>query len=206
MIVRELCNKLLRLKERISKTFPVHEQGAANSLFKKLLDLYPGGFRERLGESMKQTFSDLYKERQAEGKGPGFVLWTFTETGIGIFREYVLLITEGAMMKTMLVNPRLAPVVSFIFFVLPFMILEWATRSNAPRSDASPMLWVVLWFLSTGFMLVLMLVVQSLRTGNTILANPVSLFLRFIFFAVLAWMWVALVIDQMPCFLGGGGC
>lgn len=179
----------------------------AYALYKKLLRLYPRKFRERLEESMQQTFNDLYKERRGESAWFGFILWTFAETGIGIFREHMLLVTEGVTMKTMISNPRLAPVISFIVCVFPFMILEWATRSNAPRSDASLMLWVVLWLLSTGFIAVLMLIVRNLRrAGNRILANPFSLLLSVIFFAVFTWLWVALVIDQMPCFLGGSGC
>jgi hypothetical protein len=116
----------------------VNERATIHVLYKKLLNLYPRGFRERLGESMQQTFTDLYKERRTGSAWFGFVLWTFAETGIGIFREYVLLIAEGATVKTMLANPRSAPLISFILCVLPFMILEWATRSDAPRSDASP--------------------------------------------------------------------
>src|SRR4030095_1556967 len=118
----------------------------------KLLALYPRAFREQLEESMEQTFNDLHKERdqQAQPEWLGFILWTFIETGTGVAREHVLLITEGVTMKTMLANPRWAPAISFVLCVLPFMILEWATRSNAPRSDASLMLWVVLWLLSTG--------------------------------------------------------
>jgi hypothetical protein len=52
-----------------------------------------------------------------------------------------------------------------------------------------------------------MLTVRNLRrAGNSILANPFSLLLSVIFFAVFAWQWVALIMDQMPCFLGGSGC
>ena len=158
---------------------------------------------------MQQTFNDLYNERtqQAQHERLRFILWTFIETGTGAAREHVLLITEGVTMKTMVANPRFAPVISFSLCVLPFMILEWATRSNAPRSDASPMLWVVLWLLSTGFVAAFMLTVRNFRrAGNTIMAHPVSLLLGVIFLAVLAWAWGALVIDQMPCFLGGSGC
>jgi hypothetical protein len=186
-----------------------YDWSAIHTLYKKLLTFYPRGFRERLEESMQQTFHDLYKERRAESAWFGFILWTFAETGIGIFREHVLLITEGATMKIMISNPRLAPVISFILCVLPFMILEWATRSNAPRSDASPMLWVVLWLLSTGFIVLLMLLVRNARrarAGNRILTNPFSLLLSAIFLAVFAWQWLALVMDQMPCFLGASGC
>jgi hypothetical protein len=181
----------------------VDEQKTASVLYKKLLRLYPREFRERLGESIEQTFNDLYRERQIEGRGFGYILWVFAESATGIVREHVLLMMEGDAMKSMLANPRLAPVISFILCVLPFMILEWATRSNAPRSNASLLLWVVLWFLSTGFMVALMLIV---RVGNRILANPFSLLLSVIFLAVFAWLWLALVIDQMPCFLGGTGC
>jgi hypothetical protein len=185
----------------------VYDQNTVHALYKKLLSLYPRGFRERLGESMQQTFNDLYKERQAESAWFGFIMWTFAETGIGIFREHILLITKGATMKTIISNPRLAPVISFIFCVLPFMVLEWATRSDAPRSDASLMLWIVMWFLSAVFIAILMPIVRSLRqAGNSILANPVSLLLRVGFLVLLAWNWGALVIDQMPCFLGGSGC
>ena len=112
-------------------------------------------------------------------------------------------------MKTMISNPRFAPVISFILCVFPFMILEWATRSDLPRSDASPILWVVLWFLSTGFIAALMLIMRNARgvqAGNRILANPFSMLLSAIFLAVFAWQWAALVIDQMPCFLGASGC
>jgi hypothetical protein len=184
----------------------VNEKATVHVLYEKLLALYPRGFKERLGESMVQTFNDLRKERQTEGGWFAFALWMFAETGIGIIREHVLLITEGATMKTTISNPRLAPVISFILCVLPFMILEWATRSNAPRSDASPMLWVVLWILSTGFVAVLMPIIQSVRAGDSILVNPVSLLLKVIFLVLMAWCWAMLVIDQMPCFLGGSGC
>jgi hypothetical protein len=182
----------------------VNEKTSVCALYKKLLSLYPREFRERLEESMEQTFHDLYKERRAERFS--FILWTFAETGMGIVREHVLLITEGASMKTIISNPRFAPVISFILCVLPFMILEWSTRSKLPRSNASPILWVVLWFLSTGFMVFLMLVVQNLRqAGTRSLAHPFAL-LSIGFFVVFGWLWVALVGDQMPCFLGGSGC
>jgi hypothetical protein len=58
------------------------------AFYKKLLALYPRVFRERLGESMQQTFTDLCNERkqQAEYRWPGFVLWIFIETALGIIR------------------------------------------------------------------------------------------------------------------------
>ena len=185
----------------------MYEHTTVRMLYKKLLTLYPQEFREQLGESMEQTFSDLYRARQTEGGRSSFVLWLFAETARGIVREHALLITEGVMMKTTLANPISAAVISFIFCVFPFMILEWMTRSDAPRSDASPILWIVMWLPSAVFIAILMPTVRSLRrVGNSILVNPVSLLLRVGILVFLAWMWGTLVIDQMPCFLGGSGC
>lgn len=144
-----------------TENFRVDEKNTIPVLYKKFLSLYPQRFRERFGESMQQTFNDLYNERRKGSGWFGFVLWTFTETGMGIFREHVLFIAEGVAMKSMLANPISAPVISFFLCVLPFMILEWGTRSNAPRSDASPILWVVLWFLSMGFVAVSMVIVRG---------------------------------------------
>jgi hypothetical protein len=198
----------LRLAKRWNKSsFPVNEQETASVLYKKLLRLYPREFRERLGESMEQTFHDLGNERKRQSAHGWFrfILWTFIETAMGILREHVLLI-EGVMMKTMLASPILAVVISFILCVLPFMILEWTTRSDLPRSNASPMLWVVLWLLSAVCFAILMLLVRNVRAGKSIMTSPVSLLLGVVFLVLLAWNWGALIMDQMPCFLGGSGC
>jgi hypothetical protein len=57
--------------------------------YRRLLGLYPRWYRERFGDSMEQTFTDLYRERANAGsRGHGaFILWIFTETLTGIIRE-----------------------------------------------------------------------------------------------------------------------
>jgi hypothetical protein len=56
--------------------------------YRKLLGLYSRPYRERFAESMEQTFHDLCCERASAGKQlTGFVLWTFVETSVGIFKE-----------------------------------------------------------------------------------------------------------------------
>jgi hypothetical protein len=92
----------------------VNEQGTAYAFYKKLLRLYPRRFRERLGESMEQTFNDLYKERQTERGLFGFLFWMNCETGAGILREYILLMAQGDSMKTLISNPTSAAIASFI--------------------------------------------------------------------------------------------
>jgi hypothetical protein len=68
-------------------------------LYKKLLKFYPQEFREKLAESMEQTFNDRYIEiRKAQQGLFGFTIWTFAETTQGILKEHVLLIIQGDSM------------------------------------------------------------------------------------------------------------
>ena len=182
-----------------------YAQRTIHTLYTKLLRLYPREFREKLGESMQQTFNDLYKERQTERGWSSFVLWMFVETAIGIPREHILLIKEMNPMNNILLSLRFPAILSFLM-VLPFMILEWATRSDIPRSNASGILFVIMWLLPMLSILTMMPIVRNVRAGNSIAANPIGLVLRVVFAGWLLWMWVFLVIDQMPCFLGGSGC
>jgi hypothetical protein len=49
--------------------------------------------------------------------------------------------------------------------------------------------------------------VRRQRAGESMLVHPVALLLRVAFMAFMAFGWVFLVRDQMPCFLGGvPGC
>jgi hypothetical protein len=92
----------------------VYDQNMVHTLYKKLLTFYPRTFRERLGDSMKQTFNNLYRERQTERGLFSFVFWTFTETGVRILQEHILLIKQGDGMKNMLSNPTSAAITSLI--------------------------------------------------------------------------------------------
>jgi hypothetical protein len=80
------------------------EQNTVHALYKKLLALYTREFKERMGESMQQTFQDLYQERRIEGGWFRFMLWMFVETTVGIIKEYILLITLGDHMKSSVTN------------------------------------------------------------------------------------------------------
>ncbi|MEP0811363.1 hypothetical protein NC996_19140 [Trichocoleus sp. ST-U2] len=58
--------------------------------YAKLLRLYSKPYYERFGEEMKQTFTDLLRERAEEGQGLfGYALWLFVETSAGIMRENI---------------------------------------------------------------------------------------------------------------------
>lgn len=100
------------------------EKQIARAFYKKLLAFYPRGFKERLGESMEQTFNDLHNERkqQINRRLFSFVLWVFVETAIGIVQERLYLLLEGNAMKNILINPRSAAIASLLL-ILPLGLL-----------------------------------------------------------------------------------
>jgi hypothetical protein len=120
------------------------------------------------------------------------------------FRDMFDLIAWGVRLR-MEKGMRFSVTAGFLL-VLPFGIMEWSTRSGQPRSDFSVLWFILMWLAAAVFILVLMPMVQSIRAGNFAMGNPVSTVLKIALLAVIAWGWVGLVIDQMPCFLGAGGC
>jgi hypothetical protein len=150
----------------------MHELKTVHRLYKKLIRLYPRSFREQLGESMEQTFHDLCNEQQQKKKRLfGFVLWTFIETAIGIFREYRWLIFEGDPIQTMLKTFGSSALISFLL-ILPFMIMEVVNRRNF-NEDFPAMLFFVLWLDLFAISLILLPIVRGRWTGNHDTANPV---------------------------------
>jgi hypothetical protein len=108
--------------------------------------------------------------------------------------------------KSIASNFRSAALISFIL-VLPFAILELlfhsVTRQNAPGLI---LLFGLLWLLPTGFIFIIVPMVRTVRAGNSIKGNPMSLLIRVAFLAIFAMMWGGILIDQLPCFLGVPNC
>jgi hypothetical protein len=150
-----------------------HEQETVQVLYKKLLTLYPRGFKERLGESMEQTFKDLCNEWKRETKQGrfAFVLWMFIETAIGVFRERLVLISKGDIMLTILKTIGPSTLISFLL-ILPFMIMEVVNRRRF-NEDFPFMLFFVLWLNLFAISLILLPIMRGRRTGNHDMANPV---------------------------------
>ena len=148
-----------------------YDRNIIPALYKKLITLYPRGFRERLGESMEQTFNDLYQERQTKTGQFGFALWTFIETAIGVFREHLLLSSPGDIMQLILTNLGLSAFISFLL-ILPLMIMEVVNRRDF-NEDFPTFLFFVMWLNLFAFSLILLPIVRSRRTGNHDMANPV---------------------------------
>jgi len=178
----------------------MRDSDAARRVYKRLLAFYPKDFRERLGPSMEQTFADNLRERRdRDGHVVAFLAWTFAETSLGIMKERARRQQRSSV---------LAAVAGFVL-VLPLMTLEWATRSNRPRTDFAVPLFVFLWLLAALFIRTFIGVVrtaQAILQGRVAVLSSISLVPRIAFLGLIAWVWVSWVIDQMPCFLGASGC
>lgn len=97
------------------------------------------------------------------------------------------------------------PAILSLILVLPFMLLEVVSRRNLPESFPV-FLFSLLWLLPTVFIITLMPMVRTVRAGNSLIANPVTLLLKVVLLAVVAVVWASLLMDQMPCFLGVPNC
>ena len=182
-----------------------YEQNIVRFIYKKLVAFYPQTFREELGESMEQTFNDLCNEkRKTKQRLFGFILSTFIETIAGIIQEHILLLTQGDTMKNIFTNFR-SPAIIGLLFVIPFMIMEVVNTQNFNAVFNIP-LFGIMWLLPTIFIVILVPIVRNIRTGNSLIANPISLLISVIFLMLIALMWTGLLMDQMPCFLGVPNC
>lgn len=148
------------------------EQKAVRWLYGKLLCLYPRGFRERFGESMLQTFDDLYNERlrQSEQGVFGFVLWLFLETGTGILRERLLFMWQGAFMQSFLKRIGL-PALIGLLIILPFMIMQVVNRRSF--NEGFPFaLFFILWLNLFAISIMLLPIVQGRVRRPRDMAGP----------------------------------
>jgi hypothetical protein len=102
----------------------------------------------------------------------GFVLWTFIETALGIFREYLLLISPGDSMQNILKTIG-SPALLSLLLIFPFMIMEVVNRRNF-NEDFPFMLFFVLWLNLFAVSLILLPIVLARRKGEHDMVNFVS--------------------------------
>jgi len=107
-------------------------------------------------------------------------------------------------MKNIFTNFIIPAIISSLL-ILPFVNLELVNRQGFHEGFPF-VLFVLMWFLQTAFIIVLIQIVQSVRKGNRLMANPLDLFLKVSFLALAVWMWSGILMDQMPCFLGLLNC
>jgi cation transport ATPase len=92
-----------------------------------------------------------------------------------------------------------------LVFVLPFMILEWINRRSF--HEGFPVaLFGLMWLLTFSFILISMPIIRNLRAGNRNATNLFSLLTKVVLLTLIAGIWIRLLIDQLPCFLGVPNC
>ncbi len=94
-----------------------------------------------------------------------------------------------------------APVVIACLLVIPFMILEVVNR-RAYSESFPVLLFTMMWLMAFSFAFIFFPTIGNLRAGRTRSTNPFIVVPGLASLFVLAWAWLGLIIDQMPCFLG----
>ena len=93
--------------------------------------------------------------------------------------------------------------------IAPFAFMEyWNNPVIQSGESAFPvMLFIGLWLTPVMLFLGATPIVRSFWSGASVLERPISLALRMLFLLFLSLLWLNLIRDQMPCFLGGvPGC
>lgn len=97
------------------------------------------------------------------------------------------------------------PVIIGFLTTFPFVILELANRRNFDY-EFPFFLFLIMWLMSTLFVIFLVPIVRDVRAGNNSSIKPINLFIRFASMLLIAFIWTGIVLDQMPCFLGIPNC
>lgn len=91
------------------------------------------------------------------------------------------------------------------FLVIPFIGMELLNGMNVGGSFPLA-LFLTLWALSTIFGLLMIPLVTIVRQGGVMTAPRFPMFMRLTASLFVAWLWTAIVLDQMPCFMGVPNC
>ncbi len=97
------------------------------------------------------------------------------------------------------------PLLISIILVIPLLVLELLNRrSNAEEFPVA--LFTFLIVLPIAFILIMRPMVKVDNKEGKTFTNPVWLILRIFFLILIAILWIGVVADQMPCFMGIPNC
>jgi len=201
------------------------ERKTVRIFYKKLLALYPRAFREQFGESMEQTFNDLWNERQRQAKQGlfGFVLWMFVETAVGIIKESFIQIKRAKFMGNIFTNQKSAAIIGLIL-AMPLAILlliemnnieplssffrKLTTEADGYSLNAFGRILIIgaLLLLPAAFVINFIPISRNLRAGKGITVSPVNVLLVVALFIFIVWLVGSFIVDQYPCWIGVPNC
>ena len=107
-------------------------------------------------------------------------------------------------MKNTIADFKPASLIGFLV-VLPLIILELVNGQDLNLGFPTA-LFFMLWLLPVLFTITLLPIIRTMQSGENILTHPTLLLLRVIFMAFITLMWINIIIDQMPCFMGVPNC
>lgn len=90
--------------------------------------------------------------------------------------------------------------------VAPLLFLSSGTTRRTRASSDYAVLFGVLWLLPTAFVMMAMPIMRGFSSGQTAPQRPAALALRIALLVVVAVMWLSIVSDQLPCFMGKPNC
>lgn len=123
-------------------------------------------------------------------------------------------------MKNIAVNPKALAIVSLIlalpmavFYLMvilkvePFSSVLPADSNRPPVPDAIDITGIIaMLLLPVAFIVNLVPIVRNIRSGKSLVATPVNLVLAVALLVLIAATWGALLVDQVPCFMGVPNC
>jgi hypothetical protein len=126
-------------------------------------------------------------------------------------------------MKNITNNPRAAALIGFllalpltlllsIFFfeIEPFkgVLKHWFTEADGVRMNAFShfIMFGGVLLLPVALILNLAPIVRNLRAGNSVMTNPINLWLAVVLFAFITTIVSVFVVDQYPCWIGVPNC
>lgn len=192
----------------------------ASALYKKLLALYPRAFRERLGESMEQTFRDLCNEQNGRAANGLFIWSLFMETAVGIVREHSFILMEGIAMKRILANPKLVSLISLILcmpLAVPYLVfmsdISFLTEPlnslftvEGQPGDINMLGRIVilggLLLLPFAFVLNLQPILRSTGHEGKVSLHIVNLILCVAILLLITFTWGGLIVEEIYCLQG----
>lgn len=115
----------------------------------------------------------------------------------------VMIATRGE--SSPIVSSLLSSAAIAMLLILPFIAIQLiygrATYSSFPFG-----LFAILWILPTVAVFIASPILSRRRLGAGVFSDPLSLTIRLAAVIPIAIMWIALIEDQMPCFLGIPNC
>jgi hypothetical protein len=201
------------------------ERKTVQFFYTKLLAFYPRAFRERFGESMRQTFDDVCRERirQTKRLSFGFALWLLAEAFAGAARENFAEIKRGKIMENVTSNNKLSAIVGFLL-AMPLALLlliqiydieplggfynTLTTKADGYSISAVGRIFEIgaILLLLVGLIVGFAPIARNVRAGSGATTNPLNLLIAAVLFIFVTGLIIVNVVDQYPCWIGVPNC